>query len=82
MFLPERPQSVSLCVLWLCFGAALFLPPEPARAATTSPFVAISPADASRYHIDLARNYYASPEAELAARAGYEAALTALEAWR
>ena len=47
MSLPERPQFVSLCVLWLCFGAAFFLTTDAAQTAAASPFLAISPADAT-----------------------------------
>src|SRR5438132_13570586 len=42
-------------------------------------FVAISPTEASRYHLDFARNFFASPEAEKADRANLYAALKALE---
>jgi oligoendopeptidase F len=50
----------------VCFGAAFF--PHPRAAGADISFVAISPTDASRYHVDLARHYYASPDAERAAR--------------
>jgi oligoendopeptidase F len=72
---------VSLRVLWLCFGAALSLPLTRGYAATAPAFVASSSADASRYHIDLARHYYSSPELEQTARSTYETKLTALEAY-
>ncbi|HSS19785.1 MAG TPA: M3 family metallopeptidase [Pyrinomonadaceae bacterium] len=43
-------------------------------------FVAIPPAAASRYHIDFARHFFASPEAEKADRAHLYATLKELEA--
>ena len=42
-------------------------------------FVAIPPQEASRYHIDFARNFFASPEAEKADRANLYATLKELE---
>lgn len=42
-------------------------------------FVAIPPQEAARYHIDFARNFFASPEAEKADRANLYAALKELE---
>lgn len=42
-------------------------------------FVAIPPQDLSRYHIDFARNFFATPEAEKADRANLYATLKALE---
>src|ERR1043166_733148 len=42
-------------------------------------FVAIPPPEASRYHIDFARNFFASPEAEKAERANLFATLRELE---
>ena len=42
-------------------------------------FVAIPPPEASRYHIDFARNFFASPEAEKADRANLYARLKELE---
>src|SRR5690242_5446081 len=42
-------------------------------------FVAIPPAEASRYHIDFARNFFASPETEMADRANLYATLKELE---
>ncbi|HEV7844498.1 MAG TPA: hypothetical protein VGO69_12470, partial [Pyrinomonadaceae bacterium] len=43
-------------------------------------FVAIQPREAAQYHLDFARNFYASPEAEKAERARLYTALRALEA--
>ena len=45
-------------------------------------FVAISPTEASRYHLDFARNFFASPEAEKADRANLYAALKELETFK
>src|SRR5947208_237174 len=45
-------------------------------------FVAISPPEASRYHLDFARNFFASPEAEKADRANLYAALKELETFK
>src|SRR5438046_1896051 len=42
-------------------------------------FVAIQPAEALQYHIDFARNFFASPEAEKADRANLHATLKELE---
>ena len=42
-------------------------------------FVAIPPPEASRYHLDFARNFFASPEAEKADRANLHATLKELE---
>src|SRR5438034_4128009 len=42
-------------------------------------FVAIPPPEASRYHIDFARNFFASPEAEKADRASLYATVNELE---
>src|SRR5437667_5066870 len=42
-------------------------------------FVAISPSETSRYHIDFARHFFASPEAEKASRTTLYAALKDLE---
>ena len=42
-------------------------------------FVAIPPQEMSRYHIDFARNFFASPEAEKADRANLQASLKELE---
>jgi oligoendopeptidase F len=44
-----------------------------------STFVAIPPAEASQYHIDFARNFFKSPEAEKADRANLYATLKELE---
>jgi oligoendopeptidase F len=44
-----------------------------------STFVAIPPGEASRYHIDFARTFFASPEAEKADRANLYTALKELE---
>src|ERR1051325_7445582 len=43
-------------------------------------FVAIPPAQVSRYHIDFARYFFATPEAEKAERADLYATVTQLEA--
>jgi oligoendopeptidase F len=45
-------------------------------------FVAIQPQQAARYHIDFARNFFASPEAEKAARVNLYATLEALESFK
>ena len=45
-------------------------------------FVAIPPQEASRYHINFARNFFASPEAEKADRAKLYAALKDLESFK
>src|SRR5918911_2730485 len=50
-----------------------------AAVAAQDNFVAIPKADEARYHFDLQRNFFASPAAEKAGRAGYQAALKELE---
>src|SRR5205823_2292274 len=45
-------------------------------------FVAIQPQQAAQYHIDFARNFFASPEAEKAERANLYATLKALEEFK
>ena len=65
----------------LCVAFAASLLPWAARGAEAA-FTAIPPDVAPHYRIDFARHYYASPEAERAARVGYEAALARLEALR
>lgn len=49
------------------------------QAGRQDTFVAIPPQEVSRYHIDFARNFFASPEAEKADRANLYAALKDLE---
>ncbi len=63
-------------------AVALILSCAPPRAVVRAqgPFAAIPPQEAPRYHIDFARHYFASPEAERASRADLDAALKNLEA--
>jgi oligoendopeptidase F len=65
-------------LLCACVAATLAAP----AASGAEPFTAIPPDVAPRYRIDFARHYYAGPDAERAARAGYEAELERLEAMR
>lgn len=74
-----RPRRLERAAA-LSIAAALFLASPAGRA--NDDFVAIPPADAARYHIDLARYYYPSPEAERAAREDLERTFTELESFR
>jgi oligoendopeptidase F len=51
----------------------------PASTLSQDSFVAIPPNEASRYHLDFARNFFASPEAEKADRPQLYATLNELE---
>jgi len=59
--------------------ALLFCLWLPASTFSQDSFVAIPPNEASRYHIDFVRNFFASPEAEKADRAQLYATLNELE---
>src|ERR1043165_1543486 len=50
-----------------------------AQSGTPDTFTAIPPTEASRYHIDFARHFFASPEAEKADRANLYATIKQLE---
>src|SRR5213594_1748705 len=51
----------------------------PGQVAAPDAFVAIPPQEASRYHIDFARNFFVTPEAEKADRANLYVTLKRLE---
>src|SRR5689334_17175212 len=49
------------------------------QGGSSNSFTAIPPEQASRYHIDFARHFFASPEVEKAERANLSATLSQLE---
>src|SRR6185437_8553519 len=68
----SRPAIVLLLTGALC--ASTF-----SQTATPDAFTAIPPAEAGRYHIDFARHFFASPEAEKTDRANLYLTVKQLE---
>jgi len=71
----KKRRTVSRCLiaLLLCTGVAL------GQSGSSNSFTAIPPEQASRYHIDFARHFFASPEVEKSERANLSATLSQLE---
>src|SRR2546423_337974 len=63
-------------------SAFLFVSMSYGLTPSQDAFVAIPPPEALRYHIDFARNFFASPEAEKADRANLYATLKELETFK
>ena len=66
-------RSIALLLIGAVCGSVF------AQSGTPDTFTAIPPAEASRYHIDFARHFFISPEAEKADRAGLYDTIKQLE---